>query len=309
MKPVRYRRAVEQSTALGARDPSRGRGALAPLPGAVYGARRSMSYKVYLFDALSAVEWSQVAWKLEGQTVSTDDCRIELIHDVLLNTLPRDGLILDAGCGVARWPIYLRRQGFRVFGIEYSHEACRIAKANDPGLQVLRADVRAKPLKEASVDAVLSLGVVEHDESGPDAALREIARVLKPGGVLVLAVPYNNPWRRLVMNRVLSAITERRRRRDWRLGFAEYRFDAGEVRSFVERAGFTVQGMLPNDLRPPKNMGLWVDYNNVVMNPLKALPPEALFILPGLKGVIARAVTRWMPWLVCGEIVVVATRR
>ena len=124
-----------------------------------------MSYKVFLFDALSPVEWSQVAWKLEGQTVSTDDCRIEFIHDVLLANLPHDGMILDAGCGVARWPIYLRRRGFRVFGIEYSHDACRIATANDPGLQVVRADVRRKPLRDASVDAVLSLGVVEHDEA------------------------------------------------------------------------------------------------------------------------------------------------
>jgi SAM-dependent methyltransferase len=267
-----------------------------------------MSYKVFLFDALSPVEWSQVAWKLEGQTVSTDDCRIEFIHDVLLANLPRDGLILDAGCGVARWPIYLRRQGYRVFGMEYSHDACRIAKANDPGLQVVRGDVRRKALKDASVDAVLSLGVVEHEEAGPDAAMREIHRVLKPGGTLILAVPYNNWWRRAVMNPVLSAITRRRRQRQWRLGFAEYRFDAREVRDFVERAGFAVHSMHPNDLRPPKNMGLWVDYNNVVMNPLKALPPQALFILPGLKGTIARAVTRWTPWLVCGEIVVVARR-
>ena len=268
-----------------------------------------MSYKIFLFDALSPVEWSQVAWKLEGQTVSTDDCRIEFIHDILLANLPRAGLILDAGCGVARWPIYLRRAGYRLVGLEFSHEACRIAIANDPGLPIVRADVRRKPLKGASVDAVLSLGVVEHDEAGPDAAMQEIHRVLKPGGTLILAVPYNNWWRRLVLNRLQSAVTARRRRRDWHLGFAEYRFDAREVRDFVERAGFTLSSMHPNDLYPPKNMGLWVDYNNLVMNPLRALPPEALFILPGFKGRLAAALTRWMPWLVCGEVVVVARRR
>lgn len=268
-----------------------------------------MSYKIFLFDALSPVEWSQVAWKLEGQTVSTDDCRIEFIHDILLASLPRDGLILDAGCGVARWPIYLRRAGYRLIGLEYSHEACRIATANDPELPIVRGDVRRKPLKDASVDAVLSLGVVEHDEAGPDAAMHEIQRVLKPGGTLVLAVPYNNWWRRAVLNRLQSLVTARRRRRQWHLGFAEYRFDAREVRDFVERAGFELCSMHPNDLHPPKNMGLWVDYNNLVMNPLRALPPEALFILPGLKGRLAAALTRWVPWLVCGEIVVVARRR
>ena len=267
-----------------------------------------MSYKIFLFDALSAVEWSQVAWKLEGQTVSTDDCRIEFIHDVLLANLPRDGLILDAGCGVARWPIYLRRAGYRVLGLEYSHDACRIAVANDPGLAVVRGDVRRKPLKDASVDAVVSLGVVEHDEAGPDVALREIRRVLRPGGTLILAVPYNNWWRRAVVNHLQSAVTARRRNRQWRLGFAEYRFDAREVRGFLARAGFAVRSMHPNDLHPPKNMGLWVDYNNLVMNPLRALPVEALFILPGLRGRLAAALTRWVPWLVCGEIVVVATK-
>jgi SAM-dependent methyltransferase len=109
---------------------------------------------------------SQAGWKLEGGEVNLDDCRIEFIHDVLLEHLPKNGLIVDAGCGVARWPIYLRQRGYRVFGVEWSQEACNIAKAVDPGLEVMRGDVRATPLKDGSVDAVLSLGVVDTTSAG-----------------------------------------------------------------------------------------------------------------------------------------------
>ena len=66
--------------------------------------------------------------------------------------------------------------------------------------------------------------------------------------------------------------------------------------------------MHPNDLRPPKNMGLWVDYNNVFLNPLRPAPGQALHSSRPRRPVGGRA-TRWTPWLVCGEVIVVAPRR
>jgi SAM-dependent methyltransferase len=202
----------------------------------------------------------------------------------------------------------LRRAGFNVIGLECSAEACGIAKENDPDLAVVRGDVLDKPFKDSSVDAVMSLGVVEHNEAGPMDALDEIHRILKPGGVLILAVPYNNPWRRLVMNHLLTFVTARRRRADWKLGFAEYRFSKAEVRDFLQRAKFEIVSAHPNDLHSPKNMGLWVDYHNLFMDPFRELKPQDLFILPGLLGRMARALTRWAPWLVCGEVIFVARR-
>lgn len=265
-----------------------------------------MSYKIYLFDALSPIEWSQAGWKLEGSEVNLEDCEIEFIHAAMFEHLPKQGLIVDAGCGLARWPIYLRRRGYRVFGLEWSHDACRIAKQTDAGLEVVRSDVRNTPLADASVDAVLSLGVVEHDEAGPIEALREARRILKPGGIMVLAVPYNNPLRRLVVNRLQSWVTRKRRRADWKLGFAEYRFSGREVKRFLHQTGFEVVAWYPNDLRPPKNMGLWVDYNNLTLNPFIPVEREQLFVLPGTAGRLATSLTRWVPWLVCGEVICVA---
>jgi SAM-dependent methyltransferase len=265
-----------------------------------------MSFKIYLWDALSPIEWSQAAWRVEGKTVSSEACEGELIRDVLRRHLPTDGLILDAGCGTAKWPIYLRQLGYRCVGVEISPAAWRMAREMDAGLPLVGADTRRMPLRTASVDAVLSLGVVEHDEAGPLAGLRELRRVLKPGRLLVLAVPFNNLFRRLVVNHLQRWVTWRRRRARMSLGFAEYRFTRREVRGFLRATGFQPVAVYPNDLRAPKVMGLWVDYDNLFANPLRAKRPEELFIMPGLKGRVARALVRRVPWLVCGEVVFIA---
>jgi len=268
-----------------------------------------VSYKVYLWDSLSAIEWSQAAWRIEGTTVSAEACDGELIHDVLLRHLPKEGLILDAGCGTAKWPIYLRGRGYRCIGVEISADACRLARNIDRDLPLARADTRRAPIRTASVDAVLSLGVVEHDEAGPLAGLRELHRVLKPGGLLALAVPFNNVFRRLLVNHLLTYVTWKRRRASMRLGFAEYRFTSREVAGFLAEAGFEPVAIYPNDLLPPKVMGLWVDRDNLVSNPLLEKGPKQLFVLDGLQGRIARAALRWTPWLVCGEVVFIARAR
>ena len=264
-----------------------------------------MPYRIDLWASLSPIEWSQAGWKIGGD----EDCRDELIHDVLLEHLPKQGLIVDAGCGTAKWPIHLRRLGYRCVGIEISHEACLTGRAADPAVQLVRADTRRAPLRTGCADAVLSLGVVEHDEAGPAEGLRELRRILKPDGILILAVPFNNWFRRLVVNHLQTRVTRRRRRAGIELGFAEYRFSAREIRDRLRDAGFEPLAAYPNDLRPPKVMGLWVDRDNLVSNPFLDRGPKRLFVLPGWRGRLARLVLDTVPWLVCGEAAFVARAR
>jgi SAM-dependent methyltransferase len=165
------------------------------------------------------------------------------------------------------------------------------------------------PIRSHSVDAVLSLGVVEHDESGPQVALAETRRILKPGGLLVLSVPYDNLWRRLIGNHLQTFVTWRRRRAAMRLGFVEYRFTAREVCQFLEQAGFTVVSTFANDFKPPRTVGLWVDYQNLTFDPFAPLTRAQLFLLPPSLRRIGVAVLRWCPWFVAGEVAVLARPR
>jgi SAM-dependent methyltransferase len=261
-----------------------------------------MPYRIDLWATLSPIEWSQAGWKVGV----AEECEGELIHDVLLRHLPRDGLVLDAGCGTAKWPIYLGRAGYRCIGVEISHEACLIGRRVDPSVRLVRGDMRRAPFAAGSADAVLSLGVVEHDEAGPGESLRELRRIVKTGGTLILAVPFNNWFRRLIVNHLQRWVTWRRRRARMRLGFAEYRFSLSEVRKHLADAGFAPVAVYPNDLRPPKVMGLWVDRDNLVSNPLRERGPRDLFVLPGWRGRLARLALDHAPWLVCGEVTFVA---
>src|SRR5262249_17426574 len=155
-------------------------------------------------------------------------------------------------------------------------------------------------------DAILSLGVGEHEEGGPQDGLRETRRLLKPGGLLVLAVPFNNWFRRLVVNHLQTWVTRKRRRARLGLGFAEYRFTAREVERHLSDAGFQTITSYPNDLRPPKGMGLWVDRDNLITNPFASPGPKELFVIPGWSGRLARLALDVAPWLVCGEAAFVA---
>ena len=113
-----------------------------------------------------------------------------LVLDSLEKNLPpwRDKTILDAGCGTGA---ILKMLGNpeRNVGVDLAPEAIEFCRQR--GLtNVRQADVRALPFPDESFDAVISSSVLYH-EWVPDvaAALREIYRVLKPDGLLLLNAP------------------------------------------------------------------------------------------------------------------------
>lgn len=112
--------------------------------------------------------------------------------------LPKEDLLLEAGSGLSAVVITLREMGHHVAGLDYAENALRISRAYEPTLPLTVGDVHALPFAANSLGAYLSFGVLEHFEHGMQPAIGEAHRVLKPGGVLVLTIPYPNVVNRLV---------------------------------------------------------------------------------------------------------------
>lgn len=116
------------------------------------------------------------------------------IHEALLarplGEASRDGrppLLLDAGCGSGYNLQHLGRLA-RTVGVDLSPEALRLCR--ERRVAVMRGSVLALPVRSESVDCVKSFDVLYHAWVTDDvAAARELARVLRPGGHLLLRVP------------------------------------------------------------------------------------------------------------------------
>ena len=100
--------------------------------------------------------------------------------------LPPRARILDAGCGSGRNMVDLARYG-EVTGVELSEPSAEVARGRHVG-EVVEGSVMEMPFPPDSFDLALCLDVIEHleDDRG---ALRELRRVLAPGGALLVTVP------------------------------------------------------------------------------------------------------------------------
>ena len=101
--------------------------------------------------------------------------------------------ILDAGCGSGRNLVYFFRNGFEIFGVDADPHAVASVRAIATRLasRLPAENFRVEPVErmsfaDASADAVLSSAVLHfaQDEQHFDAMVREMWRVLKPGGLL-----------------------------------------------------------------------------------------------------------------------------
>lgn len=102
--------------------------------------------------------------------------------------LPSRGLFVEFGCGSARVSRFASSRGLESIGLDRSAEALAIARRGaararlEPVLRFVRGDVVATPLASETVDVVASTGLLEHF-TDPSPVVREMVRVLKPGGV------------------------------------------------------------------------------------------------------------------------------
>lgn len=109
--------------------------------------------------------------------------------------LPKEGKLLEGGCGLGRWVYYLHKLGYRIEGVDYAEKIVEKLNRNFPYLNINKGNILSLKVKEDHYSGYLSLGVLEHFDKGPDKALKEAKRVLAPDGILFITVPYFNPLR------------------------------------------------------------------------------------------------------------------
>jgi ubiquinone/menaquinone biosynthesis C-methylase UbiE len=103
----------------------------------------------------------------------------------ILDSLP-PGTALDAACGTGRHAAYLASKGHSVIGVDGSAQMLALARAKVPGGDFRPGDLHALPVADAEVDlVVIALALTHVPDMTP--ALAEFARVLRPGGHLVIA--------------------------------------------------------------------------------------------------------------------------
>ncbi len=179
--------------------------------------------------------WSAKGYRPAGRQMDAS------LAAVFAGHLPTSGRCIDVGCGdgalAGQW---LARKGFDYHGVDVSANAIHEARAAGLRAEVIE-DASVLPFATETFDAAICVEVLEHLFL-PLAALEEIRRILKPGGVLIVTTPNVAYWRRRLDLALLGRwnpfgdnLSVQEPWRDPHIRF----FNPDSLRRCLGRAGFT----------------------------------------------------------------------
>jgi len=136
-----------------------------------------------------------------------------------------DGPALDAGCGPGHWTSHLARRRLDIHGVDLVPAFIEHARSTHPGVRFEIGSIDATGEPDGSLGGVLSwYSTIHHHPSRIAAPIAEFARVLRPGGALLLGF-FDGP----AVERFDHAVAP------------AYRWPAADLESLVQTHGFEVR--------------------------------------------------------------------
>lgn len=180
-----------------------------------------------------------------NQALAANDATRAHYTSVLIDGLPMGAKILDLGCGAGLPTTAKLAEHFNVTGVNISEKQVERARMNVPNATFICADIAALDFGDENFDGVAAFFSIIHmprDEHA--AAIRNIARWLRPGGLIVASLPH----------RIGKVGYED----DW-MGAPMFSsgFDAAVYTTLVNEAGLTIVSSEVGD-RPDGDNFVWV---------------------------------------------------
>ncbi len=177
----------------------------------------------------------------------------------ILNRYSQIGTVLDIGCGTGEFLAACKKKRWNSFGIE-PNKAARQYAISKHGLQIFDESFLFQS-QAGSFDVVTMWHSFEHTRN-PQTYLTVISKILKPDGVLLLALPNHNSWDAKYYGKFWAA---------WDVPRHLFHFSEKAIKIFSENNGFTFVDVLPLKLDAYYVSLLSEKYRNGNKNYLKAM--------------------------------------
>ena len=170
-----------------------------------------------------------------------------------INNVPKGSCVLDWGCGTGHFSDFLTRHGYEVipYGFDLPDLLTHIGSPSCDKFVQANSNI-SLPFESESFDIVTSIGVLEHVREfygTEEESLREINRVLKPGGIFFcFHLPNRYSWIE-ILSKILNKVTKKY--------YHEYRFNRAEINALCNTVGLDLIECRRYGFFPRNMLGRW----------------------------------------------------